>query len=209
MDVKTVRISIVEDNDIIREGFEILINSLSHYQVISSFSNCEMALKKIPEQKPDVVLMDIELPGMNGIEGTRKLKGLMPEVNVIVITVHENNDLVFEALCAGATGYMTKNSDHSKLLDAIDEVVNGGSPMSTNIARMVVGSFQINQNSPLSKRETQVLGLLSKGKSYTVIADELFVHKETIKSHIKNIYFKLQVHSKAAAIEKATKNRYI
>jgi len=209
MEETTVKIIIVEDNDIIREGFELLINSMNSYEVMETFSSCEDAIKKAVKLDPDVILMDIELPGMNGIEGTKKLKAMLPNTDIIVITIHENSDLVFQALCAGASGYMTKNTDHSKLLDAIDEVIKGGAPMSTNIARMVVESFQINQDSPLSERETQVLALLSKGKSYTVIANELFIHKETVKSHIKNIYFKLQVHSKAEAIEKAQKNKFI
>ena len=209
MEETTVKIIIVEDNDIIREGFELLINSMNNYEVAETFSSCEDAIKKAVKLDPDVILMDIELPGMNGIEGTKKLKAMLPNTDIIVITIHENSDLVFQALCAGASGYMTKNTDHSKLLDAIDEVIRGGAPMSTNIARMVVESFQLNQDSPLSERETQVLELLSKGKSYTVIANELFIHKETVKSHIKNIYFKLQVHSKAEAIEKAQKNKFI
>jgi len=182
---------------------------MNNYEVAETFSSCEDAIKKAVKLDPDVILMDIELPGMNGIEGTKKLKAMLPNTDIIVITIHENSDLVFQALCAGASGYMTKNTDHSKLLDAIDEVIRGGAPMSTNIARMVVESFQLNQDSPLSERETQVLELLSKGKSYTVIANELFIHKETVKSHIKNIYFKLQVHSKAEAIEKAQKNKFI
>jgi len=209
MEETTVKIIIVEDNDIIREGFELLINSMKNYNVLETFSSCEDAIKKATKLEPDVILMDIELPGMNGIEGTKKLKDILHKSDIIVITIHDNSDLVFQALCAGASGYMTKNTDHSKLLDAIDEVIRGGAPMSTNIARMVVESFQINRNSPLSERETQVLELLSKGKSYTVIANELFIHKETVKSHIKNIYFKLQVHSKAEAIEKAQKNKFI
>ncbi|MFP4092489.1 MAG: LuxR C-terminal-related transcriptional regulator [Cyclobacteriaceae bacterium] len=128
---------------------------------------------------------------------------------IIVITVHANSELVFQALCAGASGYITKNADHSKLLDAKAEVRMGVAPMSSQIARMLVQSFQKNTDSPLSQRETEVLEHLAKGKSYTVIADELFVHKETIKSHIKNSYTKLQVNSKADAIEKALKDRLI
>ena len=139
----------------------------------------------------------------------RIIKKQYPEANIIVITVHESSDLVFEALCAGACGYLTKTSNYSKLLEGIKEARSGGSPMSSHIARMVVESFQKNNNSPLTKRETEVLELLSKGKSYTAIADQLFVHKETIKSHIKNIYYKLQVNSKADAIAKALKERLI
>jgi len=117
--------------------------------------------------------------------------------------------MVFEALCAGACGYITKSPYNARLIDAIKEAVNGGAPMSNKIARMVVESFQRNYDTPLSPRETEVLELQAKGKSYSVIADEIFVHKETVKSHIKNIYFKLQVNNKADVIEKALKEKYI
>ncbi|MDH3710865.1 MAG: response regulator transcription factor [Cyclobacteriaceae bacterium] len=203
------RICIIEDNDVVREGFALLIDSVNEFEVVGTYATCEEAIRKLKDDHPDVILMDIELPGINGIEGSTRIKKLHPDVHIIVITVHENSELVFEALCAGACGYITKNTEYSRLIDSIKEAMNGGAPMSSNIARMVVESFQKNQNTPLTSRETQVLELLSKGKSYTVIADELFIHKETVKSHIKNIYFKLQVHSKAEAIEKALKNKFI
>ena len=203
------KITIIEDNDVVREGFALLIDSVSEFDVVGTYATCEEAIRKLKVDQPDVILMDIDLPGISGIEGSARIKKLQPEVNIIVISVHENSDLVFEALCAGACGYITKNTEYSRLIDSIKEVMNGGAPMSSNIARMVVESFQKNQNTPLTSRETQVLELLSKGKSYTVIADELFIHKETVKSHIKNIYFKLQVHSKAEAIEIALKNKFI
>ena len=187
----------------------MLIDSTTNYQVVSAYSNCEDAIKNILPDNPDIILMDIELPGMSGIEGIKIIKKQLPETNIIMITVHENGELVFDALCAGACGYITKTSNYSKLLEGIEEALSGGAPMSSNIARMVVESFQKNSNSPLTKRETQVLELLSKGKSYSVIADELFIHKETVKSHIKNIYYKLQVNSKADAIEKALKEKFI
>lgn len=206
---QTNRITIVEDNEVVRDGFALLIDSVSEHQVVSTYDNCEDALKNLKKDRPNIILMDLELPGMHGVEGTRRIKKLLPEVNIIVITVHANSELVFQALCAGASGYITKNAGHSKLLDAIAEVQKGGAPMSSQIARMVVQSFQKNTDSPLTARETEVLELLAKGKSYTVIADELFVHKETIKSHIKNIYTKLQVNSKADAIEKALRDRLI
>ncbi len=209
MNSDITRIAIVEDNEVVKDGFSLLIGSMEKYTVVGAYTTCEQALRELPAQKPHVILMDIELPGMTGIEGTRKLKKIMPGVDIIVITVHEDSDLVFDALCAGASGYITKNSDYMQMLEAIKEVRTGGSPMSSKIARMVVNSFQKNTNSPLTARETEVLELLAKGKSYSVIAEEIFVHKETVKSHIKNIYHKLQVSSKAEAIEKAIKNRLI
>jgi len=205
----TNKITIVEDNEVVRDGFALLIDSVSEYQVVSTYDNCEDALKNLKNDHPNIILMDLELPGMHGVEGIRQIKKRNANVSIIVITVHANSELVFEALCAGASGYITKNAGHSKLLDAIAEVQRGGAPMSSQIARMVVQSFQKNTDSPLTSRETEVLELLAKGKSYTVIADELFVHKETIKSHIKNIYTKLQVNSKADAIEKALRDRLI
>jgi DNA-binding NarL/FixJ family response regulator len=203
------RITIVEDNEAVREGFALIINSINKYFVVNTYENCEDAIKDLHKDKPEIILMDLELPGMSGIEGIGKIKKLMPSVRIIVNTVYENSDLVFQALCAGAEGYLTKNTNHTELLEAIDEVIQGGAPMSTKIASMVVHSFQKNPNSPLSPRETQVLELLAKGKSYSIIAAELFVTKETAKSHIKNIYSKLQVNSKSEAIAKATQEKLI
>jgi len=203
------RIEIVEDNDVVRDGLELLINSMSDHLVVGAYDSCEKAIKNLIKDQPEVILMDLDLPGMNGIEGIQRIKKSYPDINVIVLTVHEDSEMVFEALCAGASGYITKNANHSRLLDAIDEVQTGGAPMSSKIAKLVVDSFQKNHNSPLTNRETEVLEQLAKGKSYSIIADELFIHKETVKSHIKNIYFKLQVNSKAEALEIARKNKLI
>ena len=203
------RIVIVEDNEAVREGFTLIINSVNKYFVVNGYDNCEEALKNLRKDKPEIVIMDLELPGMNGIEGIGEIKKLNPGVDIIVNSIYENSELVFQALCAGATGYITKNASHYELLDAIDEVINGGAPMSSKIAKLVVNSFQKNPNSPLSARETEVLELLSKGKSYSMIARDLYITKETAKSHIKNIYSKLQVNSKSEAIEKATREKLI
>ena len=200
---------IVEDNEAVREGFTLIINSVNKYFVVNGYDNCEEALKNLRKDKPEIVIMDLELPGMNGIEGIGEIKKLNPGVDIIVNSIYENSELVFQALCAGATGYITKNASHYELLDAIDEVINGGAPMSSKIAKLVVNSFQKNPNSPLSARETEVLELLSKGKSYSMIARDLYITKETAKSHIKNIYSKLQVNSKSEAIEKATREKLI
>jgi DNA-binding NarL/FixJ family response regulator len=206
---KNIDVTIVEDDNLIREGFALMINTTPGFKIINTYSNCESAISNLKQDNPDVILMDIELPGMNGIEGVLKIKKIKPDANIIIITVYDNDELVFKALCAGASGYLTKNIPPVKLLDAIKEVYEGGAPMSTNIARMVVKSFQKNTSSPLSARETTVLELLAKGKSYHIIANELFVDKETIRTHIKNIYTKLEVHSKADAIQKALKEKFI
>jgi DNA-binding NarL/FixJ family response regulator len=204
-----IKISLVEDDNIIREGFVVLLNENQGFKVVSAYNNCEDFLKNVINDKPNVVLMDIELPGMNGIEGIERAKKIYPHAQIIVVTVYENDDLVFKALCAGAGGYLTKNMPSQRLVEAIREIMGGGAPMSTNIARLVVASFQKNHNSPLSSRETEVLELLSRGKSYSNIAEGLFIDKETVRTHIKNIYWKLEVHSKAEAIEKAMKEKLI
>ena len=203
------RIVIVEDNDAVREGFSLIINSVSNYYVVSTYDNAEDCIKNLKKDKPEIILMDLELPGMNGIDAIAAIKKQNPGIELIVNTIYENSDLVFQALWAGASGYITKNTNHTELLDAIDEVIQGGAPMSSKIAKLVVNSFQKNPNSPLSSRETEVLELLAKGKSYSMTAQELFITKETAKSHIKNIYSKLQVNSKSEAIAKATKEKLI
>ncbi|MBY0426687.1 MAG: response regulator transcription factor [Cytophagales bacterium] len=203
------RIIIIEDNEQIREAFTLLLNLRDDFMVVNNYSNCEDALRNLIFDSPHIVLMDIDLPGINGIEGTKIIKKILPSANIIIITVFENSKTVFEALCAGATGYLTKNSDKNRLMDAIDEIIKGGAPMSSKIARLVVQSFQKNMNSPLTIRETEILSQLSEGKSYTNIADTLFVSKETVKYHIKNIYIKLQVNNKADAIKRANEDRLI
>jgi DNA-binding NarL/FixJ family response regulator len=204
---KSLRIVIVEDNEVVREAFAIYIRDLSHHVVINTYDRCETSIENLQSDSPDVILMDLELPGMHGLQGIKEIRKLRPQVNIIVITVHDNSEMVFEALCAGASGYITKTSNHFRILDAIEEVARGGAPMSGNIAKMVVESFRRNTSSPLTSRETEVLHLLAKGKSYKDIADILFVHVETIKSHIKNIYAKLQVSNKAEAIQKGIKDK--
>ncbi len=204
-----VKIIIVEDDEIIRESFISLINDSAKYFCLAGYEYCEDALKHFEEDNPDIVLMDIELPGISGIEGIKKIKKIKPETDILVVTVHSEDEKVFEALCAGASGYLVKNISQQKIIDSLEEVCRGGAPMSTDIARKVIQSFHHNMQSPLSPRETEVLQLLAKGKSYTMIAGELFIDKETVRTHIKNIYQKLNVNSKAAAIEKASKDKLI
>lgn len=204
-----VSVSIVEDDKIIRESLASLIDDSEDYFCVDVYPDCEAGVPGIIRNQPDVVLMDIELPGMSGIEGIRCIKQKLPLLDIIVFTVHENDEVVFSALCAGACGYLTKNTQPARLLEAITDVKSGGSPMSSNIARMVVSSFQRNTNSPLSPRETEVLVCLSQAKSYTMIAKELFINRETVRTHLKNIYGKLEVHCKAEAIKKAVQEKFI
>jgi DNA-binding NarL/FixJ family response regulator len=202
------RIVIIEDNTAIRKGFFDILETIARYQVISQYSNAEDALANLTEDKPDVVLMDIELPNMNGIDATLIIKKAVPECIVLIITVHEKSEKVFQSLCAGAGGYIIKNSDIKAIVQDIDEALAGGAPMSLSIARMVVKSFQSQNDSPLSARETEILQSIAEGKSYSKIALDLFIAKETVRSHIKNIYRKLEVNSKAEALEVATSNKW-
>ena len=203
------RISIIEDNSKIREGFAAIINSTPAYNVCGQYSNCEDAIRQLNSDKPDLILMDIDLPGMDGIDGTLKIKKLLPQCIILIITVIEDSDKVFRSLCAGAGGYIVKNSDTDDIIKNIAEALSGGAPMSLKIAKMVVQSFRRAQDSPLSDREQAVLRGIAEGKSYTKIALDLFISKETVRSHIKNIYQKLAVNSKADALKVAGSNRWI
>ena len=200
---------IVEDNPEVKDILCEYVKSSDNLFLAGAYTNCEDAIRNIKEDKPNLVLMDIELPGISGIEGTKKIKTIFPKTEVIIITVFENSEYVFAALCAGASGYLTKNIKRDELLSSIDECLGGGAPMSMKIAKMVIGSFKKSTQSPLSERETEVLTLLSSGKSYNSIGDLLFISKDTVKYHIKNIYLKLQVDNRAEAIEKASRERFI
>jgi DNA-binding NarL/FixJ family response regulator len=203
------RVMIVEDDREIRDSFTLIVNSSQKFMVVSSYSNCEEAISNLNRDKPEIVLMDIELPGLNGIQGTKALKDKGSQTDIIMVSVYEDSELVFEALKAGASGYITKSANYMELLSALDEIVKGGAPMSSRIARMVIDNFHVNPNSPLTKRETEILQLISEGKTYTQISEELFISKETAKTHIKNIYSKLQVNSKSEAIAKANLQKLI
>lgn len=200
---------IIEDDAEIRNSFALIVNSSQKFSVVNSYSNCEDAIKHLAHDKPDYVFMDIELPGMNGIQGTKIIKDKYPSAEIVMVTVYEDNELVFEALKAGASGYITKSSNHLELLSALEEISRGGAPMSSKIARLVIDNFHINPNSPLTKRETEILQLISEGKTYTQISEELFISKETAKTHIKNIYSKLQVNSKSQALARAAQDKLI
>jgi DNA-binding NarL/FixJ family response regulator len=204
-----IRVAIIEDDETIREGYAYLISSTPGYKVISSYGSYEEAAKKLAGDNPDVLLLDVELPGVSGIDALPKLKKLIPDMHILILTVYEQDTLIFRALGSGAAGYLTKNTPPEKIVAAIQEVMEGGGPMSAHIARMVISSFQRNESSPLTRRETEILEQIATGKSRKRIADELFIDLETVKSHIKNIYNKLDVHSKADAIKLARDNKFI
>lgn len=207
-----IKVAVVEDNDTIREGLKVLIDGTTGYNCIASYSKCETMLKNLEKLSPDVLLMDIGLPGMNGIEGIKEVKKIFPDLTILVLTVYEENDLIFEALCAGACGYLVKKTPPSKLLEAINEAYNGGAPMSSHIARKVIDFFQLKkQTAPpgtqniLTPREREILGGLVEGNSFKAIADSLFISIETVRFHFRNIYKKLHVHSQSEAVAKAIK----
>lgn len=204
-----LNVAIVEDDPDIRESLALLINGTPGYECEQTYSNAEKAIKGILKDPPDVILMDIELPGMSGIEAIKVLKEKMPTLDILVLTILSDDKIVFEALCAGACGYLMKDTPPAQLLEALQETRDGGAPMSTRIARMVVQSFQVTQTTSLTARETEVLTHLCKGKSYKMIADSLFISEETVRRHIKNIYRKLEVHSKSEAVAKAFKQKLV
>ncbi|HLT75726.1 MAG TPA: response regulator transcription factor [Ohtaekwangia sp.] len=203
------RVLIVEDDDEIRNSFSLIVNSSQKFMVVNAYGRVEDAIENLRRDRPEIVLMDIELPGINGIQGTKVIKDKAPHTDIIMVSVYEDSELVFEALKAGASGYITKSANYLELLTALEEITRGGAPMSSKIARMVIDNFHVNPNSPLTKRETEILQLISEGKTYTQISEELFISKETAKTHIKNIYSKLQVNSKSEAIAKANQERLI
>ena len=206
----TISVSIVEDNDQLRATLARLINRAEGFRCLSHFATAEAALESLPSQPPQVVLVDINLPGINGVEFVRRLKPLAPSVLAVMLTAYEDTDNIFNALAAGAAGYLLKRAPRSELLGAIREVHRGGSPMTTNIARKVVQSFQKVGPSPqpaanLSAREQEVLDLLSQGFLYKEIADKLGISYETVHTYIRRIYEKLQVRTRTEAVAKFLK----
>lgn len=201
-----IRVAIIEDELEISQRLSIIISGSEGFTCDYVFSNAEDAIAAIPDLELDVVLTDINLPGKTGIECIELLKPSCPQVNFLICTSFEDSETVFKALKAGASGYLTKTTQASKLLDAIVEIYNGGSPMSSHIARKVVMSFSHVEESPelakLSAREKEILTLLSKGLRYKEIADTLFLSTETVRTHIRNIYEKLQVNSRTDALNR-------
>lgn len=202
-----INVSIVEDDTRIREGLSVLINVGDNIRCVSTYANGKDALAGIPVKKPDVVLMDINLPDISGIDCVQKLKSTMPELHIIMLTMYEDGDQIFKSLIAGAKGYLVKRTPPAEILKAIEEVHNGSSPMSGKVARIVVDHFQKNkpvtpENVHLSAREHEILALLAKGRRYKEIADALGLSFDTVRAHVRNIYEKLQVHSRTEAILK-------
>jgi DNA-binding NarL/FixJ family response regulator len=205
-----ITVSIVEDNDQLRGTLARVLNRADGFQCVGEHGTAEAALEEIPKEKPEVVLMDINLPGMNGVECVRKLKPLLPKTHMIMLTVYEDTENIFNALAAGATGYMLKRTPRDELLAAIQDVLRGGSPMSAHIARKVVQSFQrpaaatatATEEAALSPREKEVLDCLAQGFLYKEIAEKLGISYETVHTYIRRIYEKLQVRTRTEAVAK-------
>jgi DNA-binding NarL/FixJ family response regulator len=202
-----ISVAIVEDNDQLRATLARVLNRADGFSCVSHYSNAEDAVKDLPNIRPDVVLMDINLPGMNGVECVRQLKQLLPETQVMMLTVYEDTENIFSALTAGANGYMLKRTPSKELLEAIAEVHRGGSPMTMHIARKVVQSLQkttatADPTENLSEREQQVLDHLSHGLMYKEIAEKLGISYETVHTYIRRIYEKLQVRTRTEAVAK-------
>jgi DNA-binding NarL/FixJ family response regulator len=200
-------VSIVEDNEQLRMTLARVINRAEGFRCLSHYGSAEDALKDLPQVRPEVVLMDINLPGINGVECVRQLKQLLPQTLVIMLTVYEDTDNIFAALAAGAAGYLLKRTTSAELLEAIREVQRGGSPMTTHIARKVTQSFQkagpsSQPTENLSQREQEVLDCLSQGLIYKEIAEKLGISYETVHTYIRRIYEKLQVRTRTEAVAK-------
>ncbi|KAB2661043.1 MAG: response regulator transcription factor [Verrucomicrobia bacterium] len=207
MKQETITVCIVEDDQLVRESLAELVSRTPGFECLSDYPNAEAALVDIPERKPQVVLMDINLPGMSGIDCVAKLKVVWPKILVVMLTVYENTDQIYQALAAGASGYMLKSASPNMILEAVQEVHRGGSPMSTHIARKVVQSFQKNSTynkvtEGLSRREQEVLDLLAEGFLYKEIASKLEISFETVHTYVGRIYEKLHVRSRTEAVAK-------
>jgi len=211
---RSIRAIIVEDQKNLREGLATLISFTPGFELAGAFRTMEEALARVQHDVPDVVLTDIGLPGMSGIEGTRKLKDQYPDLVVLVLTVYDDNERIFDALCAGASGYLLKQTEPADLLKSVKEAVAGGAPMSPEVAARVIKIFREvrppeKADYQLTPNEQRLLKLLVDGHNYVTAAEELGISYNTIKFHVRNIYDKLQVHSKSEAVAIAMRDRLI
>lgn len=212
------RIAIFDDNKNIRESITLLLDTVEGFHVVGSFSHVLDVVDDVRSCKPDMILMDIEMPGMTGIEAVGLLKKEYPQIQVLMQTVFEDDERVFDSICAGASGYILKNQLNTRLIDALQELQFGGSPMSPSIARKVLNKMQSisglikNEASPdyqLTPREKEVLACIVNGLAYKMIADQLNISYETVRSHVKKIYEKLHVASLTEAVAKAIHQRIV
>lgn len=210
-----IRVAIFEDNHNLRDGLFQLINGSHEFQCVGAYANCNSLLRNIEESKPHVILMDIEMPGMSGIEAVKLIKERHPEIKILMETIFEDNNKIFQSVCNGAEGYILKSTSPVQILSAIKEIYEGGAPMTPSIASKVLKMFKdqtssgTKNNFDLTDREKEILKCLVEGMSYKLIADTCYISIETVSGHIKNIYKKLQVHSKSEAVVKAIKKNIV
>jgi DNA-binding NarL/FixJ family response regulator len=211
--MKDISVLIFEDNDDLRESLRLLINGTPGYEVKATFPNGAKANQAVTEHQPDVVLMDFDMPEVNGIQALQAIKQSRPETHVVMLTIFDQNEHVFEAMCSGANGYLLKRAAPTEIIKAIDDVMTGGAPMTPAIAKKVLSFFAqqktVKPNSELTPKESEVLKWLVDGYSYKMIATELEVSLDTIRTHIKNIYRKLQVNSMTEAVAKAIRQNLV
>ena len=213
--MKTLRVIIFEDNRNLREGLFQLINGTPGFECAGAFANCTDLVKDIIQTNPDVILMDIEMPGISGIEAVKIAKEKFPEVKILMETIFDDNDKIFNSICNGAEGYILKNTPPVQILSSIREIYEGGAPMTPSIASKVLKMFKSNpveydsEEFNLTDREKEILKCLVEGMSYKLVADKCFISIDTVSGHIKNIYKKLQVHSKSEAVAKAIKGKIV
>lgn len=209
-----IKVALIEDRREIREGLAMLINGTEGFRCVGSFNSMEEALRQISYETPDVVLSDIGLPGMSGIEGVRILRERYPQMLLLMLTIHDDDDRIFDAMCAGATGYLLKKTPPARLLESLREIVSGGAPMSPEVALRVVKLFREfrppdRADYQLTPHETRLLKLLTEGHNYKSAAAKLGVAVGTVSFHLQHIYEKLQVHSKSEAVAKALRDRLV
>lgn len=214
MSQNLIKVALIEDQRDVRDGLAVLINGSAGFKCVSSFRTMEDALRHIGADLPDVVLTDIGLPGMSGLEGINILKGRHPDLPIIALTVYDDDERIFDALCAGASGYLLKNTPPARLLESLKEVATGGAPMSPEVARRVIDLFRMfrppdRSPSGLTLQEIQLLKLIVEGHSYKTAAAKMDISTSTVSFHLQNIYSKLQVHSKSEAVAKAIHNRLV
>ena len=209
---KEIRVAIFEDNYLLRDGYFQLINGMPGFTCVGAFDNANDAVFRIRNCKPDVILMDIEMPGTSGIEATRLLKDVFPDIPIIIQTVFEDDDMIFECIHSGSNGYILKKSPPLKLLEAITELYHGGAPMTPSVASKTLKLFRqgtisstLNNSTPLNSRQKEILECIVAGMSYKMIAEKLFISIETVRYHVKNIYSELHVHSRYELMAKKSR----